>query len=126
MAHTEHRKKPGMCYAMTDEGIELPVVDITNPAFAVGVAPNDIPLLIRQSVDSLEKWLRLPVFVRKFVTRRSVLWASGRFIAGMATYLHKLGPNNLDPSYVGRFDRKAAGTIGSVALCLRLRAVARA
>lgn len=30
----EKNKVPGVCYALTDDGIELPVVDITNPAFA--------------------------------------------------------------------------------------------
>ena len=28
----EQHKKPGVCYAVTDGGLELPVIDITNPA----------------------------------------------------------------------------------------------
>ena len=30
----EQNKKPGVCYAVTDDGLELPVIDITHPAFA--------------------------------------------------------------------------------------------
>jgi len=30
----EKNKQQGVCYALTDDGVELPVIDITNPAFS--------------------------------------------------------------------------------------------
>ncbi len=35
---TDH--KPGLVYAATDEGLELPVIDVTHPAFALNVSQN--------------------------------------------------------------------------------------
>ncbi len=29
----EKNKKPGVCYTITDDGLELPVIDVTNPVF---------------------------------------------------------------------------------------------
>jgi hypothetical protein len=29
----ERHKQAGLCYAVTDDGIELPVIDVTQPAF---------------------------------------------------------------------------------------------
>jgi len=116
-------------YAASDDGIELPVVDITNPAFDVEVAPEEMAAFTEESLRSMEHWARTPAFVRKVVARRSVLMGgssgSRTFLTGMATYLHKLGPANLDPSYTTAMDRKAAGMVQSVAVRMRLRSVAR-
>jgi hypothetical protein len=126
----ESDKKPGVQYAMTDDGLELPVVDITHPAFPVGVAPGDLPAFVEESARSMEHWARLPGFVRSFVARDSVLMGGGAaatssgFMSGMTTYLHKLGPDNLGQGYATRMDRRATGTITSVAVRLRLRTVA--
>ena len=35
----EAHKKAGVSYAFTDDGIELPVIDVTHPAFTI--APTD-------------------------------------------------------------------------------------
>ena len=32
---TQKNNKAGVCYAITDEGVELPVIDVTHPAFAI-------------------------------------------------------------------------------------------
>jgi hypothetical protein len=32
---TEAYKKAGVCYAFTDDGGELPVIDVTHPVFAI-------------------------------------------------------------------------------------------
>jgi len=38
----ERNKRTGVCYALTDDGLELPVVDITHPAFAVNFEAIDL------------------------------------------------------------------------------------
>jgi hypothetical protein len=37
---SERNKRPGVCYALTDDGIELPVIDLTHPAFTVPDQPQ--------------------------------------------------------------------------------------
>lgn len=32
---TEAHKNEGICYAFTDDGIKLPVIDVSHPAFAI-------------------------------------------------------------------------------------------
>ncbi len=124
----EKNKKPGVCYAFTDDGIELPVVDITNPAFALEVNEDELPAFAEEWLRSMEKWLKLPAFVRSFVGRRSVLMGAstrGSVLSGMATYLYKLGPDNLSAAYAGPMDKKVAGNVTAVAVRMRFRDVAR-
>jgi hypothetical protein len=119
--------KDGVCWAATADGVELPVVDITNPEFAVEVGPSDMPAFVASSLRSLRQWSRLPAFVRRRISRGSMLTPSsnGPFLSGMATYLNKLGPANLDPALFGDFDRRASAMLSSVAVRLRLRSVSR-
>ena len=118
-------------YASTDEGVELPVLDITNPAFAVEVSEAALPAFAATSLRSLERWSRIPGWLRRRLARRSLLLGEsagepGTFVSGITTYLLKLGPEQLVAACkVGNMDRRAAGAISSVAVRLRLRAVAR-
>ncbi|HMK91646.1 MAG TPA: hypothetical protein VK576_01485, partial [Thermoleophilia bacterium] len=120
----------GVCYASTDEGTRLPVVDITNQAFAIEVGVDDLPAFAEASRRSLEHWARVPRWLRRPLERRSLLLGdtSGRsaYVSGLTTYLLKLGPEPLAASIgLGGLDRRAAGAISSVAVRYRLRAVAR-
>jgi len=52
MAFTLRHRLPGVCYARTDQGRELPVLDVTHPAFAVEVvraAPEVEEALLREA-----------------------------------------------------------------------------
>jgi hypothetical protein len=42
----EVNKRPGVYYALTNDGIELPIVDVTHPAFALDVSDEQQQLLI--------------------------------------------------------------------------------
>ena len=37
----ERNKKPGLCYALTDDGVELPVIDVTHPSFALDLSSQE-------------------------------------------------------------------------------------
>ena len=127
----EKNKRPGVCYAVTDDGVELPVVDITNPAFAVEVSREGLPEFAEGARRSMRQWARIPAPLRRFLARGSVLmgrssgYQRGTFLTGMTTYLYKLGPANLGAGYTGRLDRRMAASLLSVAVRLRLEDVAR-
>jgi hypothetical protein len=79
----------------------------------------------------MQRWMRVPEKLRRRLVRRSLLLGEsvgepGTFVNGLTTYLLKLPPEQLAASYkLGNLDRRAAGAISSVAVRLRLRAVAR-
>jgi len=124
----KHRR-PGVCYAVTDDGVELPVVDITSTEFPVGVAAEELDAFAADSLRFMDRWAKVPGGMRRLLARRSHLMreaaASGTgFMTGMATYLNKLGPDNLGDWATGT-DRRAAAMLPAVAVRVRLRQVAR-
>jgi hypothetical protein len=126
----ERNKLPGVCYAWTDDGVELPVVDVTHPAFAPTERPEDLPAVAASSMRALQRSVRVPRFVRSLMARRSMLLrgtmrGSSGFLDGMTTYLYKLGPENLGLGYASGLDRRMAATITPVAVRMRLRSQAR-
>ena len=98
-------RKPGVCYAKTVSGQELPVIDVTNSAFFVAPpSETEMATLIKNSAAEQERFNRMPAFLRKptlwLMSRQSILMrglmgADGTFLGGMNTYLMKLGPDNL-------------------------------
>ncbi len=121
----EKNKKQGVCYAVTDDGIELPVIDITNPAFAENASQEKLATLS----DDFLNFQKSPAVFRRFFSSRSIAMrgldsASGKFLGGMTTYVAKLGPDILGKGYAGLIDRKVAGAIGSVSFRIRLRDIA--
>lgn len=129
----EKERIPGVCYALTQQGIELPVIDITHPSFAVDHSAVAIEALrARVSVEMLQwsqnpRWLqRLLMFL---VTRRSVLMrglrsSKGTFLSGMNTYLIKLPPVHLASSFTTPTDRRIAAKPQLMDVRLRLQIMA--
>lgn len=150
----EPNKKPGLCYAVTDEGLELPVIDVTHPAFILEPSEAEI-LAVRDKYHREAKLrARLPGFLRDLLVnglaKRSTLVRAGLaqgadpsrrrgedsptaptsgaprdFMSGTATYLMKLGPDNLGAGYATALDRKLAAAFPPLGLRLRLRDMAR-
>jgi hypothetical protein len=127
LAICERDKRPGVLYAYTDGGVELPIIDVTNPAFAVEIDQAQLPRFTEEQVKSMERWLRAPAFLRAWFARNSVLMSSNQsgVLDGMTTYLYKLGPDNLGAGYTKRMDRRVAANIMAVAVRLRFREVVR-
>ena len=126
----ERHKQPGLCYAVTDDGIELPVIDVTHPAFAFNPTDEQFAEITERTLRGFEQGAKWPSFVLKLMARRSlimrnVLRASGGYLDGVATYLQKLGPENVGAGWGGRLDRKLLRTIGPASMRLRLRDLAR-
>jgi hypothetical protein len=118
---------------VTDEGLELPVIDMTHPSFAVDPSAEEVDALTRGFIQDLERREKLPAIVSRLllaiVLRRSVLVRGMRrtrtgFLAGMDTYLMKLGPNHLG-SFAAPIDHKIAASLPILSMRLRLQDVAR-
>lgn len=121
----ETDKIPGVSYVWTEDGIELSVIDVTHAAFAEKAGGDTLAALSKEFLDLQGKH----PFIRRLLSKRSIVLramtsASGTFLAGMATYVGKLGPAALGRGYSGFVDRKVAAGIGSVSFRLRLRDMA--
>ena len=125
----ERNKRPGVCYAATDEGIELPVIDVSRTEFRPEVDPAELPARFERHAAEMARFQRLPRPVRGLLLRlwgrRSILLkgvqdASGTFLGGMSTYLLKLGPANLGDGYASGIDRKIAAAYPALSVRFRL------
>lgn len=130
----ERHKKPGILYATTDDGLELAVVDVTNPAFAVSLEPAEQAALTERFVSEDRQLERMPAILRKlllgFVLRGSLLArgirkAEGTFLPGLETYLLKLGPENLPTALIKPIDRRIAAALPALGVRLRLQDMAQ-
>lgn len=130
----ETNKRPGVFYAFTGDGVELPVVDVTHPAFAISISRSEQKALVQKFLRTgvplgrLPKWLREPAL--RFLLRQSVLaqgiaQARTSFMSGLQTYLLKLGPEMLGSAYTKPVDRQIASALPSFCVRLRLQDMAQ-
>ena len=129
----ESNKKPGVSYAVTDDGLELPVIDITHPAFAVSPTDAELAALTDEFLQQFERQRNLPPEVQERIRNevlatsiigRGLLAASGTFLTGVNTYLMKLGPDNLG-AYAVPVDRQISAALPLLSLRMRLQDVVR-
>lgn len=129
----ERSKKPGVCYAVTNDGLELPVVDVTHPAFMLTLSEEKQQALAAHFLAEQRRFARLPQLVRSVLLRffmrgsrigRGLRRSQGGFLDGMTTYLFKVGPKNLG-SYAVPVDRRILMSLPAVSVRLRLSDMAR-
>jgi hypothetical protein len=105
----------------------LPVLDLTNPAFAVTVPGSELDALTARFVE--EARARPPMSdelrdrLRQSRLGRAVSGGTGSFVGGLATYLMKLGPDHLWPE-ASPVDRAIAGSFPALMTRLRTQDVA--
>ncbi len=115
----EKNKNVGLCYAFTEDGIELPIIDITQPACDESANAENLSSLAEDFIH----FQKMPSPIRRFISTRSIALrgldaASGKFLGGMTTYVAKLKPELLGKACSSAIDRKIASGIGSVAFRL--------
>jgi len=129
----ETNKIPGVRYALTTDGLELPVVDVTHPAFALKVTDTEQRALTEKFLQEKGPFAGLPAPIRnallRFFLRGSILadgirQARDTFMSGMHTYLLKLGPKMLGNAYAKAIDRRIASSLPVLAVRWRLQDVA--
>ena len=119
---------PGILSAMTDGGWTLPVIDVTNPAFAVTTTDTELAAMCDQFVLESKERQEMPAPLRDALQRsmlgRALFAASGTFLTGMDTYLLKLGPDNLGAE-ASPIDRRIAASFPALMARVRLQDMAR-
>ena len=125
----EEKKKAGLSYAVTDDGLELPVMDITHPAFACEMTDAEVSAVIDRTMQGFRESSAMPPEAIRELPKRSILWrgtfeSMGTYMTGMMTYLTRLGPQNLGNGYANELDRAYAATIMPLSFRFRLRDIA--
>ena len=121
-------------FATTADGLRLPVIDVTHPAFAV---PDD-PASLAARRETFLAWdrrnRRMPAFVTRLLmrlaARRSLLLrkltaSDEEYLDSISTYLLKLGPEHLPPGFDGPTDRRVAAAPHVPLIRLRMQQIAR-
>jgi hypothetical protein len=120
--------------ARTREGFDLPVIDFSNPRFAVPDDPVKLHALEDAFVAEERRRQRLPKFImrlmlmaaaRKSRLVRAVFSTDKGYLDGMSTYVMKLGVDNLVPPYDTPVDRRFAASPHMVMVRLRMQQIAR-
>jgi len=129
----ESERVAGVCYALTRDGTELPVIDVTHPSFAVDTSAAAVVVLRERARAEVARWDRRPrwlgalmlaLFARRSTLLRAVRSARGGFLSGMNTYLTKLPPGHLASSFATAADRRIAGHAQLTGIRLRLQLMA--
>src|SRR6185312_8136539 len=121
-------------FAATTDGLRLPIIDVTHPAFAV---PDD-PATAAASRDAFVAWdrrnRRVPGFVTRLLMRlaarrsrllQKILRADSDALDSITTYLLKLGADQLPPGFDGPIDRKVAAAPHVIMIRLRMQQIAQ-
>jgi hypothetical protein len=122
---------PGLTYAYTLNGVELPVLDITHPGFVSGIDESSLKKMLsyveQNAEKNTEKFNRIPKFIKKYFAKHSFAMAEllqneneSSFASGISTLMMKLGPNLIGKGRRRFWDRQV--TKGFGALVLRMRA----
>jgi hypothetical protein len=121
-------------HAMTQAGHSLPVIDVTNPRFAVPDDPESVGKLLDAAAREERRYRRVPNFIMRLMmkaaARRSLLVRAifnpdATYLDGLSTYVMKLGADNLPPPYNDPTDLRIAASPPLVLLRLRTQQVAR-
>lgn len=131
----EASRIPGLMYVFADNGIELPVLDITHPQFLSSIDESRLDEVGKASIQKMlamgqmsdaqrgtyyEQLLKSYIFGPVFVSD-----PGANFMSGMSTYVYKLGPNLIGGGPDREFDRSASMDIGGVAMRMRIRDLCR-
>jgi hypothetical protein len=115
-------------FATTTDGLRLPVIDVTHPAFAI---PDD-PASLAARREAFLAWdrrnRRIPAIVTRLLMRlasrrspllRKILASDKEYLDSISTYMLKLGADHLPPGFDGPMDRKVRTWRWSGCACSR-------
>ncbi|HUI98507.1 MAG TPA: hypothetical protein VLX44_22340 [Xanthobacteraceae bacterium] len=124
----------GLVFATTADGLRLPVIDVTHPAFAIA----DDPASLAARHDAFLAWdrrnRRIPRFVTRLLMRlaarrsallRKVVASDSDYLDSISTYIFKLGPDQLPSGFDSPTDRKVAAAPHVTLVRLRMQQIAR-
>lgn len=118
----------GIVYAKNEEGEELAVIDVTNPAFAIAPAEAELAAMAEQYIREAGQRREIPEAMREALRNsmlgRGLISATETYLDGMSTYLLKLGPENLGKGATP-IDLRIAASFPAFTTRLRLQDMAR-
>jgi hypothetical protein len=131
--HLEAGHSPRIVFAATADGLRLPVIDVTHPAFAIA----DDPASRAARRDAFLAWdrrnRRMPAILTRLLMRlaarrslllRKILASNNGYLDSITTYMLKLGANHLQPGFDGPMDRKVASAPHMELVRLRMQQIA--
>lgn len=112
--------------APMDDGTELPILDVTHPAFALVLTEEQIAAMMEEYARVMSRGVppQIAEVLRQSNLGKALMGASGGFLAGLPTYQMKLGPDYLG-SDASPIDRQIAGSPPAVFMRLRLQDIAQ-
>lgn len=133
---TEKNKIAGLSYAFTENGIELPVLDITHPLFLKSTNEESLAKMLKEIEDKgeerAESFNNIPAFIKNFLANRSYIMAGfmlkdtdDTFLSGMSTLMMKYGPGLIGKGKGKFFDRLGSKAFGAVLLRMRVTDMCR-
>ncbi|MCL1702587.1 hypothetical protein [Lysinibacillus sp. Bpr_S20] len=106
-------------YAIFENEIEMPILDITHPLFNASIDHQAYHLSCLKSARSIESLKKMPSFILNIFVKMSNV--DNSYLSGMRTLLYKLGPN-LSPGIKLSFrDKWAVKQTSFMGLRIRLR-----
>lgn len=130
------KKIPGLSYAFTLNGIELPVLDITHPDFAG--CTNDkilqklLPYVQKNAEKNAQKFNKIPSFFKRYLINHSFGMAElidtekqKIFASGITTIMMKLGPRLLGKGRKRFWDRQMNKGFGPLVIRMRVRDISK-
>jgi len=115
-------------FVTTNDGLALPVVDLSNPAFLIAMTDDDVRSMRERYVAEAAARQVTPEQIRAALERsiigRGLLAAAGGVLNAMSTYLMKLGAENAG-EWATAVDRNIMGSFPAVGVRLRFQDMAR-
>jgi len=134
--YTVRNKIPGLSYAFTLNGVELPVLDITHPCFIS--CTNDkvlnklLPYVQKNADKNAEKFNKIPAFIKRFLIKHSFAMAEllqvddqETFASGITTIMMKLGPGLIGKGKKRFWDRQMNKGFGPLVIRMRARDISK-
>jgi len=110
--------------------LKIPIVDVTNPAFALNDDPSAKATLQQRYEVEEQRLSKTPRLISTLTLRlgarqsqllHGLVHAGTDHLGGLHTYLMKLGADNLPAGFDGPIDRKVAATPHALSMRLRLQ-----
>jgi hypothetical protein len=115
-------------YAKNEEGEDLAVIDVTNPAFAIAPSDAELAALAEQYIREAGQQRVIPEALREALRKsmlgRGLISTTETYLDGISTYLLKLGPENLGKGATP-IDLRIAASFPAFTTRLRLQDMAR-
>ena len=127
---SEKKTTPELSYAFTENGVKLPVLDITHPLFISSIDETALDALGKKAIKQAKSLAENPLL--RFFAKRSLTLGeflpnekNATYVSGMSTLMMKLGPGLIGGGRKRFMDRKVAEGFVAMSVRMRLRDVCR-